>query len=163
MRSVSLDGLQSLFAQDTAHAWMPALVFRPPVVDGHDFGVTRIVADTVPHTYGGHLFEAFPFELTLAPDTEDTTPQARVRIDNVDRRLVEALRTLTEPPPIDLYVFRVAPNGEVSAELGPSEFHLLAITMDALVIEGTLGFNVDFLNEPATRDTFTPAVAPGIF
>lgn len=158
MRQVSLEGLQSLFAQETAHAWVPALVFRPPGGE-----VTRAVSDTRQHIYDGNPFEPSPFELTLAPDTEETTPQARIRIDNVSRDLTLTLLALDEPAPVDLYVFRISPHGDVYAELGPSEFHLLNIGIDELIIEGVLGFNVDFLNEPAVRDTFTPAVAPGIF
>lgn len=162
MRQVSLEGLRSLFAQETAHAWLPALSFVPPA--GYGYSQVNVVANTEGVLVGGVLYEPRPFEMVLAPDTEETVPQARIRVDNIDQSLIQMLRSVQEPMEIGLLILRVAPGAaEAAVEVGPSQFHLLAVTLDALVIEGTLGFNVDFLNEPATRDTFTPAVAPGLF
>lgn len=160
MRQVSIEGIRSLFAQETAHVWVPALTFTPP-----SSAVINIVANTQDVIYPpltGDVYLAMPFELSLAPDTEDTVPQARIRVDNVDQSIVALLRTITEPLPVTLRVFRIEPDLTVFQELS-SQFHLLSVTIDSLIVEGTLGYNIDFLNEPAVRDSFTPSVAPGLF
>ena len=46
---------------------------------------------------GGDTYLACPFFLELPSDEEDRPPRARLRIDNVDRRQVRAVR-LADPP-----------------------------------------------------------------
>jgi hypothetical protein len=51
----------------------------------------------------------------------------------------------------------------VTREIGPDRYALLSVRVDAAVAEGVLGYQNDFLNDPAQQDRFTPAVAPGLF
>jgi len=157
-RAISLSGLQSLMAQETNHSWHCALT-----ISGPSMATVRAIQNTVDVVYGAATYLACPFELTLAQDTEDSVPQATVRVDNVSRDLVTAIRTAAYSPDVDLEVFRIDTAGTVTREVGPMRFSLLTTKVDALVIEGTLGYLTDFLNESATKDRFVPSIARALF
>lgn len=159
MRTVTLQGLQSMFAETSGAAWLPAAT-----ITHEDLPDTiRVVANTEPITYAGNEYLGCPFELYLAADTEQSVTQAKIKIDNVSNDISMAIRAPSTSPSIDLEIFRVDPNGTVTREVGPDHYLLLSAKVDAAVAEGTLGFEADFLNEPATCDRFTPSVAPGLF
>lgn len=160
MRAISLDGLISMFAETTDSVWLPAITITDPA------GVQatiRAVANTVDLSYGGHTYTACPFEWQIADDTERSVAQSKIRIDNVSQEIIAAIRAITESPLIDLELFRVAPNGTITREMGPSRFDLLTCRATAAVIEGTLGYEHDFLNESSQHWNFTPTTAPGLF
>lgn len=159
MREISADGMISLFAEATGQVWLAALTLADPA---NVLPTLRAVANTEDLDYGGHTYTACPFEWILADDTEQSVAQAKIRIDNVSQEISLAIRQITEPPLIDLEIFRVDTVGTVHRELGPSRFSLLTCSVDALVIEGTLGYEHDFLNESAQQYSFTPSVCPGL-
>jgi hypothetical protein len=161
VRQLTLEGVQSLFAQDTADVWLPALTIAPP--EGETGQTLRAVANSVDIEYGGNTYTACPFELVLANDTEETVPQVQIRVDNVSRDLTRAVREAQGHPLVYVEIFRVNAAGAAIREMGPTEFSLLTVAVDSLTVEGTLGYQVDFLNEPAVIHRFTPNVAPGLF
>jgi hypothetical protein len=158
-RTISASGLQSLFAQETESVWLPAVT-----VAHTDLPATlRFVANTQDIVYGGNTYLACPFELTIAPDNEESVPQARIRIDNVSQDITVAVRSTDTSPTITLEIFRVDSGGVVTREYGPHSYDLLTVNADALVVEGVVGYEHDFLNEQATADRFVPSLAPGLF
>lgn len=162
MRTLTLEGLHALFAEQSDYVWVGAAVLTHP--DYSDPALPfRAVNNGEDLTLGGDLYTAVPFLMTLAADTDETVPSARIIIDNVERTLVEALRSMQSPPEIELSLWRVAPDKSAVQEIGPIPFSLTAVHFDALRIEGTLGFRTDWLNEPAVCDVFSPKVAPGLF
>jgi len=48
----------------------------------------------------GETYMAYPFSLALPADTGEALPELTLTIDNVDQRLVKAIRELLEPPEI---------------------------------------------------------------
>lgn len=163
MRSVSLQGLQSLLSEETESVWCFAVSLYPAEDDPVQYDPSHFVANTQNVTFGGQMYTALPFEVTLAADTEDSPPQAKIRIDNVSRELSEAIRRTNYAPLAYIRVFRIDGSGEVHLELGPSKFTLLSATVNAATVEGTLGYSSDFLNEPASHSRFTPSIAPALF
>ena len=161
MRNVSLAGLQSLLAEETASVWLFGVSFHPN--EAEDYPDSYFCSNTVDISFAGQTYTALPFEVTLAADSEETVPQARLRIDNVSRGLSEAIRQTTQPPTVNLRIFRIDGAGTVHLELGPSRFTLLSATVTALTVEGVLGYESDFLNEPAVHQRFTPSIAPALF
>lgn len=108
----------------------------------------------------GNTYLRFPFLFTLPDDYESRPPSARLVIDNIDRRIIEAVRSLSSPPTVTAEV--VALSDLETVELGPIEFQLRDVTADALTVEGTLAFEPVLEDAwPATR--MTPATTPGIF
>jgi hypothetical protein len=163
MRNVSLEGIQSLLAEETASVWCMAVSFHPNAGDPNQYAATYFCANTVNLTYAGQEYIALPFEVTLAADNEETVPQVRIRIDNVAREFSDAVRRTDYPPTVYVRVFRVDTSGVVHLELGPSKYTLLSATVNATMVEGVLGYESDFLNEPAVHTRFTPNIAPALF
>lgn len=163
MRSVSLQGLQSLLAEETASVWVFGISIHPGDDDPDQYDPNYFVANTQNIEFAGQVYTALPFEITLAADNEESAPMARVRIDNVSRLLSEAIRKTNYAPVINIRLFRIDQENQVHLELGPSKFTLLSATVNALTVEGTLGYSNDFLNEPASHARFTPSVAPALF
>ncbi len=158
MRNLSLAGLQSLMAQETEHSWHCAIS-----ISGPSMLTVRAIQNTVDVVYGAFTYLACPFELVLAQDSEEQVPQATIRVDNVSRDLIAAIRSAEYSPDVDLEIFRIDAAGTVTREIGPMRFSLLQAKADALVIEGTLGYLTDFLNESATKDRFVPTIARALF
>lgn len=171
MRNVSLDGLRSMIAQQTESVWVFGITFKP--TGGDDYPVTNYCNNMENFRYPypeGDEYWALPFEVTLASDNEETVPQARIRIDNVSLVFSNVIRQTNNPPDVELRVFRIEEeviNDEKVwkpyLELGPSKFRLLGATVNSLTVEGTIGYEHDILNEPATQHRFTPTQAPALF
>lgn len=145
-----------MFAQETgevfvllvtiAHADMPAPI--------------RVCNAGATVTSGGQDFVHFPFEIDLPRESEDAPPTVTLRICNVDRQIVEAVRTYAGE--ITVTVNLVLASSPDTVEAGPFEFTMREAHYDALVVEGTLAFQ-DVLNEPYPADSFTPSRFPGLF
>lgn len=167
MRVLSLAGVQSLLAEQTRDVWVFGVVISKAAEDPKPYWVNRYVANTVGIKYATFDYTALPFEVTLAADTEDSPPQARLRIDNVALQLSIEIRNTHYPPDVELQLFRITPgeNGaeqQVNLEMS-AKFTLLSATANALTVEGILGYRNDFLNEPAMHTRFTPMLCPALF
>jgi hypothetical protein len=159
MRDIPVAALPALLAESSGHALLSALD-----VSGGPGGPTlHYVANTENVEVEGNTYVASGFSLTLAADAEDSVPQARVEIENVSRELVRLLREVDAPLDVAPTVLRVDEDGVASRLIGPLNYSLMAIDMDAGTISGTLGFELDFLNEPAVKDAFTPTLVPGLY
>ena len=120
----------------------------------------RFVNDMEDHVIEGETYTGFPFELTLADDTDDELPRARLSIQNVDREIVENIRTLSGP--IGVRVSLVLASDPATMLAGPYDFNLTHVRWDALVVEGMLDY------EPVLHMSYpgydhTPTSSPGIF
>lgn len=159
MRSISLEGLQELFAERTSHVFAEAATIRHPDMAEPE----RLVNQLTNIIYDGNTYTGFPFKGRLAPDVEENYPEVQIQIDNVDRLLMDRIRSWTSPPTIDLEVFRVAPDGTVTLEVGANAFRLNGCDYDRATITARLGLEADYLNEPAMRYRFNNTIAPGLF
>lgn len=157
--SISADGLRALFAEETGDIFLPLLT----ITHADLAAPIRVVADTIDMTYGANTYVGLPFELSLPPDTEDRVPEVSLTVDNVDQQIVQAVRTITSPPTVTLEIVRKDNGGVITSELGPMNFRMNSSNYDALKVSATLGYESDFLNEPATIHRFDPVTAPGVF
>jgi len=123
----------------------------------------RLVDDTLDMVHGGETYTAWPFEITLPDDTEERIPEVRVRIDNVGRQIMTWIRGVTSAPTVTYEIVHKAIGGTITTEVGPLSFRVTELDYDALAIEGVLGYEADYLNEPAVRHRFDPTIAPGLF
>lgn len=159
MRTLTPAALQSMLAESSGCAHLAALVVYDPRTPG---APVRLVANTQDIVLGGYTYTSAGFELRLAVDSEDQVPQVRIGFDNTSLELVEFLRSVSTPTPIDVLSLLVEPDGTVSIELGPIPNHLMSISMNQETVEAVLGFDSDILNLPAVQDTFSPNIAPGL-
>lgn len=120
----------------------------------------RVVNNYENITSNGALYSAFPFSINLPDDTDDKMPDVTLAIDNIDRTVVDAIRTLTGPPTIKISV--IVANAPDTIEAGPYEMTLRDSSYDSMVVSGTLAIE-DMLNEPYPIDTISPALFPNMF
>lgn len=121
----------------------------------------RFVNNTVDIISNGETYMAFPFDLTIPDDTADEIARVQLTIDNVDRRIVEAVRQIDTPAIFTLSVIRAAePNVAVA---GPYRCTLRNVGYTALSVTGDLHPFEDIQAEIFPQHSFDPANFPGLF
>jgi len=156
LSQLSLTALQAALAQETSQVFLICLTIShaelslPIRLVNNSAGIARAVG----------AFTGFPFEIALPDQRDDQLPQVELVIDNVDRRISDAIRGLSSPPTLTLEV--VLASSPDTIESGPHTLTLLDAGYDAQSVRGRLGFE-DVLNEPFPKDSFTPKDFPGLF
>ncbi len=159
MRVVSPAALRAMLAQETAEVLLAAITishasFEAPYM---------LVCDQVPLTRAAGVFEPFAFDLQLPNEQDDQVPQVTLTIDNVDSKILKAIRTLPPGARPTVLLEVVLASSPDTVECGPYEFSILAVDYDVGQIRGTLGFEDDLLNTTIPAQTYTPSNSPGLF
>ena len=155
-RDISLTAKQAINAPETSEAFLILLTIDHPNLSQP----IRVSSDSVDTTSRGNLFIAFPFELTLPNDSDDNAPRATLNIDNVDRQIVQAIRSIPSAPTVLMEIIRGADPDLVEAAF--PDFQLRNVTYNSLVVSGELTLE-QFLGEPYPAGGFFPANFPGLF
>ena len=155
-RIISSLSRQSLYAGESGDAFLVLLTLShaslsPPI---------RVTSDSVDTVSRGDNFIAFPFEISLPDDEDRRPPRARLGIDNIDRRIVQAVRSLSAAPAVLIEIVRAAAPDTVEARF--VDFRLTNVTYDSSVVEGDLTVE-DFTTEPFPSASFSPSLFPGLF
>lgn len=97
---------------------------------------------------------AYPFNITLPPNDGESFPKVMLEIDNVDRALVETIRTIQEPPTITIYLALSSHTN--TSELTITNLTLRDVTYNSMTISGAL-YADDILNSRYPADNITLA------
>lgn len=119
----------------------------------------RVCNNNIAVAHDGNTYQAYPFELALPSSHEGQLPLARLKIDNVDRVLTAAARSITSPAECTIRVIRaVAPNtAELEVSLLVSRVRITADTLEAdLEPRG-------IFMKPYPEKRWTPSTAPALF
>lgn len=155
-RTVSSTAKAAAFAQQTDQVYLVLLT-----IDHDDLSAPiRVVNNSENVESDGETYLGYPFEITLPADQDENLPAATLTIDNVDRTIVNAVRTITGPATASVSV--VLASSPDTVEVGPYELTLRNVTWDALKVTGTLT-SEDILNEPFPGEFMTPDNFPGLF
>lgn len=151
--------MRAMLAQETGEVFLVCVTINHP-----SFATPyRQVADQVPLTRSAGVFEPFAFTLSLPNEQDDSPPTTQMQIDNVDSKILQAIRTLpagARPDIVLEIVLAATPN---VVEKGPYNFKFLSVDYDAASINGTLGFEDDILNTAIPGGTYTPTNSRGLF
>lgn len=120
----------------------------------------RFVNDAVDITSNGLVYIGFPFSIVLPDDDPDKVPEAKLEISNTDRRIVEAIRSLSTAPYATIQVVLASQPDIVETTI--PRMRLRAVEWDVATVTGTLGYE-DVLNEQFPGRAFTPDIHPGLF
>ena len=155
-RNLSTDALKAIYAQETGEAFLILLTLD------HDTLAQplRVSSDAVNTDSRGDTYVAFPFELVLPDDRENTAPRARLVIDNVSREVLSAIKTLNTAPTVKMEIIRSSAPDVVEAVF--PDFKLTNIKYNALTIKGDLTLE-DFTAEPYPSTIFSPSTFPALF
>lgn len=155
-RTLSPTAQQAINAPETGEAFIVLLTIDHP-------GFTqpiRVSSDAVDTVSRGNTFIAFPFTLSLPDDTDDRPPRARLSIDNIDRQVIQAIRSINSAPSVLIEIVRGADPETVEAAF--PDFQMREIGYDVVVVEGVLALE-ELEGEPYPARVFSPADFPGLF
>jgi hypothetical protein len=147
---------RALFAPETEEAFLILLTLSHPGLAAP----LRVTSDAVDTDSRGETFAACPFDLALPDDSDARAPRARLSVDNVDRAIVQAVRSLESPPAVLIEIVRAAAPDTVEARF--ADFRLVNVTYDAHLVQGDLCVE-DFTTEPFPAAIFSPSLFPGLF
>lgn len=108
----------------------------------------------------GQEYVFLPFEPILPNQDKDRLPIARIRIDNISREIIQAVRTISGAPSFKIMVVLSSDPDTVEIEL--TGYKLRNVTADAMSVEGEL-VTEQFDIEPFPSGRFTPANFPSLF
>lgn len=131
----------------------------------------RVVSDVLDYSWQDEIWIGLPFGFRLVTD-DDAPPTTVLRVQNVDRKLGAALRTLPgrascrvdvlSSADFDLTVVPRVPLGEVTPIYGLKHFELVDVTVTAIEVSGTLMLR-DYSQEPWPGVSATQSRCPGLF
>lgn len=164
-RDVSTTFREAAYAQQTGEVWICLLTIT-------DVGLTapiRLTSDpfetlpiaAVPGVVSrGNEYIYLPFNIELPTQDDTGISRARLSIENVDRRIVAAVRNGTND--LRILVEIVLASDVDTPELALPDFQLSNVDYDAMTIEGDLTLEYFFL-EPFPARRMTPSDFPGLF
>lgn len=158
-RNLSAVALASQNAQDTDEVWLMLLRIKHAEITPN--GMLRCVNNMEDITGGSdnETYTSYPFQVALPGEEEGQAAVAQLRIDNVDRRIVEAIRGLSSAPTVDIEI--ILASQPTVVEIGLEGMTMRAVEYDKIVITGTMTFE-EIFTEPVSLD-MTPARFPGMF
>lgn len=108
----------------------------------------------------GETYIGMPFEASMLSDQDENLPESVISIQNVDREIVNMVRTLTSAPTITITVVLASSPNVI--ERGPFSLKLRDVNWNAIVVTGKIKLE-DILNEPFPGESMTPDLFPGMF
>lgn len=165
--SVTQSLRRELQKQETPEALLVFLTISHPTLEQS----IRVVSDPDNFVYGGETFVGFLFDIEILSD-RDRPPQGRLIVQNVDRRMSQAIRNLTGPLrlkieiiPMSEFDLTVNPRTELSTAnvaYTADKLYIIDIEMDALQISGRL-VSWDYTQEMWPGVRASQNRAPGLF
>lgn len=125
-------------------------------------GPLRVVNDLQNLVSNGQTYTAFPFQVTLPDDLEDGLPKIRLVLDNIDRSIVTAIRSIPPSSPPAVQVDLVLASTPDTIEVSFPGLSLREVSYDAYRVEGDVVLDEDD-REPFPAEGFTPQSVPAIF
>lgn len=119
----------------------------------------RLVSNTENIVSNGHTYVGFPFEITLFNE-DDQTPSAQIRVQNVDRRIGEVVRSLRSTASVAISV--VLASDPDTVELDWIQAELRDVEGDAIAVSATIS-GQDYTTEPWPARRATSDILPGLF
>lgn len=102
----------------------------------HPTGIVRLVDNLEPVISRGRSFMAYPFSITLPTQDTEKTTELTLSIDNVDQRLIDAIRGTVDPPTVMIEMVLSSSPDTVYAKY--DYLQLANVTYDAQTITGVL-------------------------
>lgn len=157
MRQISAAAMQAVLAQNTAEVFVPCLSINHPAFANP----IRLALNTeVMHRAAGD-YMPYAFQIDLPSQHDDSLPQVKLTVDNVDLQVNDAIRTLQGPPTVTMDV--VMASSPDTVEIGPFNYSLQSATANADTIQGVLGFEEDIFSQQVPGQNYQPSNSPGLF
>lgn len=156
MRPLSILARAAAFASETKEVFLFLLTLDHATLPEP----IRVVNDYAYVVSGGFTYVAFPFEIVLPAQRDDQIPVGQIKVDNSDRRIVRAVRSVEGPMKATLQIILASQPDTV--EWLYEGFQLKSVSYDAQTVEGELRLE-EILIEPYPQHLFNPGNFPGLF
>jgi len=153
-RDTSLTFRESVYSSETNEAFLILIDIT------YDSTHIRLTSDNVDTVSNGNTFTAFPFTISLPSDPDESITRGSITIDNVDRSIVQAIRSATTNPDITIQIVLASDPDTVEAEF--TGFKLTNVRYDALKVTGDISIE-SFVHEPFPGNRFLPSTFPALF
>lgn len=165
MRQLSNAAKQAVYSQETSEVFIILLTitspdFLEPIRISSDSTELLPLANVRGTLSRDEEYVYLPFAIELPQQDETGVARAKISIDNIDRRMVQAVRTATSALSITVEIV-LASSPDV-LEMSVEDFRMERISYDALTISGDLSVE-HFDLEPYSKLRFTPSNFPGMF
>ena len=158
-RAISPTVLSSMMAQESAEAFVILLTFSHPILASP----IRVCSHKQDFLSNGLTFLACPFQIDLPSESASELPRVQLTNDNVDRRIVEGVRSIPHGAGALTVTMELVTEGlPDTVEAGPFDFLMKRATYNRLVVVGEIAFE-DILNLSHPSGKFTPNDHPGMF
>lgn len=108
----------------------------------------------------GNTFVAFPFEIQLPDNQENSPPRARLNIDGVSQEVIQVLRTIVAAATVVIQVIRADAPDTIEQTYTP--FTLRNVKWGSLSVSGDLLLE-NMAEEGFPSGQMTPSSTPGLF
>lgn len=167
-RAVSISAMQAMHDAETDDYEIILLTVHHPGLDEPirvSTDATQRIRETAEDiVYGtisnGDEYVFVGIDIALPSQSEDSPPETRITIDNIDPAIVEALRSISGSPEVDIAVVMYSSPDEIQVYY-PS-FTMPVATFDEMTVTGALTLDM-MMNEPAPGDVMGPKYFPGQF
>ena len=167
-RSVSSAARQAMYSQSTEELFVLLLQISneddpsEPIrtaLDSKNLD-SKVSVDGVDTYSPAVTFAGGFFGIELPEEAGENISTVRLSIDNVDRKIVSAIRRASVPPEVLMWiVLRDSPD---VVEAGPFYFVLESAEYNGETVTGELAFE-DVTNRRYPKHEFTPHLTPGLF
>lgn len=155
-RSVSQAFVEAFLSRETGEAVLTLLeVAHPSLAEP-----VRLVLNTKPVQHQAVQYEPMYFEVNFPEQAADRVGGIRLRVDGVDRTLIEKVRSFATPPTVKFKVVSTLDLDEV--EMETATMYWRTVTYGTHWIEGEIE-SPEIFNRNFPADSFTPSIAPGLF
>jgi hypothetical protein len=128
-------------------------------IEQADISTLYLVKNGENVTSNSQVYTAFPFDIKIPDDNEESAPRVTVTFDNVDQSIVTNIRSMTTEATVTLsFVLASQPD---TVDLGPYVFQLKNVRYDRFTVEGDLSYK-DVFNMRFPADRITPNNFPCI-
>lgn len=155
-RNVSPAAEQAALAESSDEAFITLIT-----IDHSDLSQPiRVCNDGQDLVSRGATFIAMAFHDEKPGDDETGVTAGRLAVQNVSQEIVLALRSITSKPSVLLEIVRASDPDTVEQSF--DGLRISEASWDVLIVEAPVD-SEDFLSEPYPKDSFTPALFPGMF
>ena len=164
-RNLSNEAKHAMYSQSTDETFIVLLTithpnFAEPIRLASDSFEFLPVAQVRGVVSRGEEYIYLPFSITLPKQDDTGISKASLSIDNIDRRMVQAIRTADSSVSVKAEIVLASDVNNV--EITVDKFKLAHITYDAFTISGDLSLEYYDL-EPFPYKRFNPSDFPGMF
>jgi hypothetical protein len=155
-RSVSTTMEGAITAPETSEIFLTLLDIEHGELPS---GTIRVVNNNEDVTANTNTYIATAFQFTPPSQNDEDIQPAKITIDNVDRVIVEAIRTITSPATVTARI--VLASDPDTTEVGPFEMVLQNVTYNASTVSGELIY-LQYLQENAGTISLDNVNFPGL-